>query len=113
MRAGLGHHPGLRRRSPGRHRVLPTGGRLTAPATMQSEAMRRSGALTMRRLALAGTVLVTLLASCALLLAGCSGRDAVAQGGTFEFVSPGGKTDIYYDPPAIRGRAGTLPGPDR
>lgn len=48
----------------------------------------------------------------AALLAGCSGRDAVAQGGTFEFVSPGGKTDIYYDPPASRGRPGQLAGPD-
>jgi thiol-disulfide isomerase/thioredoxin len=46
------------------------------------------------------------------LLAGCSGRDAVAQGGTFEFVSPGGKTDIFYDPPASRGRPGPLSGPD-
>ncbi|QUR66281.1 TlpA family protein disulfide reductase [Mycobacterium spongiae] len=46
------------------------------------------------------------------LLAGCSGRDAVAQGGTFEFVSPGGKTDIFYDPPADRGRPGPLAGPD-
>ena len=46
------------------------------------------------------------------LLAGCSGRDAVAQGGTFEFVSPGGKTDIFYDPPAARGRPGPLSGPD-
>lgn len=55
----------------------------------------------------------------ALMLAGllpgllaCSGRDAVAQGGTFEFVSPGGKTDIFYDPPADRGRPGPLSGPD-
>jgi thiol-disulfide isomerase/thioredoxin len=46
------------------------------------------------------------------LLAGCAGRDAVAQGGTFEFVSPGGKTDILYDPPAGRGRPGPLAGPD-
>lgn len=47
------------------------------------------------------------------LLAGCSsGHDAVAQGGTFEFVSPGGKTDIYYDPPSDRGRPGSLSGPD-
>ncbi len=46
------------------------------------------------------------------LLAGCTGRDAVAQGGTFEFVSPGGKTDIYYDPPSSRGRPGPLSGPD-
>lgn len=47
------------------------------------------------------------------LLTGCSaGHDAVAQGGTFEFVSPGGKTDILYDPPASRGRPGPLSGPD-
>jgi thiol-disulfide isomerase/thioredoxin len=48
----------------------------------------------------------------AFLVTGCSGRDAVAQGGTFEFVSPGGKTDIYYDPPASRGRPGPMSGPD-
>jgi len=70
--------------------------------------MRRSGALTMWRLAMAGA----LMGLVAALLAGCSGRDAVAQGGTFEFVSPGGKTDIYYDPPASRGRPGPLSGPD-
>jgi thiol-disulfide isomerase/thioredoxin len=46
-------------------------------------------------------------------LAGCStGKDAVASGGTFEFVSPGGKTDIVYDPPASRGTIGKLSGPD-
>jgi thiol-disulfide isomerase/thioredoxin len=46
-------------------------------------------------------------------LAGCStGSDAVAQGGTFEFVAPGGKTDIFYDPPDKRGRPGPLSGPD-
>ncbi|AOS93774.2 alkyl hydroperoxide reductase [Mycobacterium intracellulare subsp. chimaera] len=39
-----------------------------------------------------GAALATLVSG---LLAGCSlGHDAVAQGGTFEFVSPGGKTDI-------------------
>ncbi|ORB85399.1 alkyl hydroperoxide reductase [Mycobacterium kansasii] len=58
----------------------------------------------MRRLAVALAV--------AAMLSACSGRDAVAQGGTFEFVSPGGKTDIFYDPPAGRGRPGTLSGPD-
>ena len=43
-----------------------------------------------------------------------TGDDAVAQGGTFEFVSPGGKTDIFYDPPASRGRPGPIvrPGAD-
>ncbi|MBP2452344.1 TlpA family protein disulfide reductase [Mycolicibacterium lutetiense] len=40
----------------------------------------------------------------ALATAGCStGRDAVAQGGSFEFVSPGGKTDLFYDPAHIWG----------
>jgi len=46
-------------------------------------------------------------------LAGCAtGDDAVAQGGTFEFVAPGGKTDIAYDPPSSRGAPGPLSGPD-
>jgi thiol-disulfide isomerase/thioredoxin len=62
----------------------------------------------MRGLAIAGAVSALLFIG---PLAGCSGRDAVAQGGTFEFVSPGGKTDIYYDPPASRGRPGPLSGP--
>jgi thiol-disulfide isomerase/thioredoxin len=56
-------------------------------------------------------LLVTFVA--AGLLAGCStGDDAVAQGGTFEFVAPGGKTDISYDPPASRGTLAPLSGPD-
>ncbi|BBX98333.1 TlpA family protein disulfide reductase [Mycobacterium lacus] len=59
----------------------------------------------MWRLAITGAVVAG-------LLTGCSGRDAVAQGGTFEFVSPGGKTDIFYDPPASRGHPGPLSGPD-
>ena len=47
------------------------------------------------------------------LLVGCStGDDAVAQGGTFEFVAPGGKTDILYDPPDHRGRPGPVSGPE-
>ncbi|KUH82470.1 alkyl hydroperoxide reductase [Mycobacterium sp. GA-1999] len=56
-----------------------------------------------------------LLLACAAIvaLAGCStGGDAVAQGGTFEFVAPGGQTDIFYDPPQDRGRPGPLSGPD-
>lgn len=49
----------------------------------------------------------------ALLVTGCStGDDAVAQGGTFEFVAPGGQTDILYDPPESRGTPGDLSGPD-
>jgi thiol-disulfide isomerase/thioredoxin len=57
---------------------------------------------------LLGVVLVVV--ACA---TGCAtGDDAVAQGGTFEFVAPGGKTDIVYEPPASRGRPGPLAGPD-
>jgi thiol-disulfide isomerase/thioredoxin len=57
--------------------------------------------------------LVALVSATIVALAGCStGRDAVAQGGTFEFVAPGGKTDIFYDPPESRGRPGPLAGPE-
>lgn len=56
---------------------------------------------------------IGVLAALLALLTGCStGDDAVAQGGTFEFVAPGGKTDIFYDPPEKRGRPGALTGPD-
>ena len=60
----------------------------------------------MRRLALVATAVAGLLVGCS------SGDDAVAQGGTFEFVTPGGKTDIYYDPPDHRGRPGPVSGSD-
>src|SRR5690625_2509263 len=54
-----------------------------------------------------------LIAVAAVLLAGCSvGDDVVTHGGTFEFVSPGGKTDIFYDPPEDRGKPGPISGPD-
>ncbi|MGW4019634.1 TlpA family protein disulfide reductase, partial [Rhodococcus ruber] len=39
-----------------------------------------------------------------------TGTDAVAQGGTFDFVAPGGQTDIFYDPPSARGTLGPLSG---
>lgn len=53
------------------------------------------------------------IVSVAVLLTGCStGDDAVAQGGTFEFVAPGGKTDILYDPPGSRGKPGPISGPE-
>jgi len=57
--------------------------------------------------------LVALASAAIVALAGCAtGDDAVAQGGTFEFVAPGGKTDIFYDPPGNRGRPGKLEGPE-
>jgi thiol-disulfide isomerase/thioredoxin len=59
------------------------------------------------------TKLAFVAVAVAALLAGCStGDDAVAQGGTFEFVSPGGKTDIFYNPPDRRGKPGLISGPD-
>ncbi|MEV6333508.1 TlpA family protein disulfide reductase [Nocardia vinacea] len=71
--------------------------------------MRTSSRPSARRFAPVLLACVALVAA----LAGCStGKDAVASGGTFEFVSPGGKTDIFYDPPAARGTIGKLAGPD-
>lgn len=58
---------------------------------------------------------LSILLACvgALVLTGCAtGTDAVAQGGTFDFVSPGGKTVLTYDPPATRGSIGNLSGSD-
>jgi thiol-disulfide isomerase/thioredoxin len=46
------------------------------------------------------------------IAAGCSGQGAVGLGGAFDFVSPGGKVDIFYDPPGSRGTIGDLTGPD-
>jgi thiol-disulfide isomerase/thioredoxin len=58
-------------------------------------------------------LLACVVALSAVLLSGCStGDDAVAQGGTFEFVAPGGKTDILYDPPEARGKPGSIKGPE-
>jgi thiol-disulfide isomerase/thioredoxin len=59
----------------------------------------------MRRLVIVAAVVAGLLSGCS------SGRNAVAQGGTFQFVAPGGKTDIFYDPPERRGRPGPVTGP--
>ncbi|NMM92267.1 alkyl hydroperoxide reductase [Rhodococcus sp. SRB_17] len=49
----------------------------------------------------------------AVTTAGCaSGDDAVVQGGAFVFVSPGGKTEHFYDVPSERGTVGSVSGPD-
>ncbi len=55
--------------------------------------------------ALLGTVLVGGLVSCS------TGKDAAVFGGSFTFVSPGGKTEFAY-PPADRGTVSDLSGPD-
>ena len=56
--------------------------------------------------------LLALVASAGLLTGCATGDDAVAQGGTFEFVAPGGQTDIFYDPPDSRGKPGPIKGPE-
>jgi len=63
------------------------------------------------RVARARVVMVAVSMAAALLVGCSTGDDAVAQGGTFEFVAPGGKTDIFYDPPASRGKPGAVHGP--
>jgi thiol-disulfide isomerase/thioredoxin len=46
------------------------------------------------------------------LVAGCStSKDAVATANTFQFVAPGGQTEITYDPPSARGTVGAVAGP--
>ncbi|GFG72108.1 TlpA disulfide reductase family protein [Mycolicibacter senuensis] len=60
----------------------------------------------MRAVLIAGVVAAALVSGCS------TGDDAVTHGGTFEFVSPGGKTDIFYDPPEDRGKPGPISGPD-
>lgn len=57
--------------------------------------------------------LAAVLSAVLLLVPSCStGDDAVARGGQFQFVSPGGKTDIFYDPPKDRRSPGPIEGPD-
>ncbi|MGW0043774.1 TlpA disulfide reductase family protein [Rhodococcus sp. NPDC003348] len=71
---------------------------------------RLSGGHRKRARALVAVLLSLLLGGVASACA--TGDDAVAQGGTFDFVSPGGKTSIFYDPPADRGTIGNLTGED-
>lgn len=40
-----------------------------------------------------------------------TGKDAVATGGEFQFVAPGGQLQIFYDPPGSRSALGALSGP--
>ena len=51
------------------------------------------------------------VALAALFIAGCSStKEAVATGGDFQFVAPGGQTTILYDPPESRGTVGGISG---
>ncbi|WP_127784055.1 TlpA disulfide reductase family protein [Rhodococcus sp. X156] len=76
---------------------------MTAPATRTPR----------RATAVRAKVWTALLAGLTVLVTGCAtGQDAVAQGGTFDFVSPGGKTTLTYDPADTRGTIGNLTGPD-
>lgn len=57
--------------------------------------------------------LVAILTAIVVAASGCAtGTDAVASGANFDFVSPGGQTDILYDPPESRNTIGVLAGPD-
>jgi thiol-disulfide isomerase/thioredoxin len=56
---------------------------------------------------------LALLLATLLLTTSCStSKDAVETGGTFEFVAPGGKTELTYDPPSARGTVGAVSGPN-
>jgi thiol-disulfide isomerase/thioredoxin len=66
----------------------------------------------MRRLCGRGRVLLVAGLAVLLLVAGCStSKDAVATANTFQFVAPGGQTEITYDPPSARGTVGAVAGP--
>ena len=54
----------------------------------------------------------TTLTAAAVATACSTGTGAVAAGPSFDFVSPGGRTDILYDPPEARSRPGQITGPD-
>jgi thiol-disulfide isomerase/thioredoxin len=76
--------------------------------------MRRPGfsGLGLHRSGLRGLVVAAATAVLASGLAACStGNDATVFGGSFTFVSPGGKTEFAY-PVAERGTVGELSGPD-
>jgi thiol-disulfide isomerase/thioredoxin len=55
--------------------------------------------------------LAALLVAAALALTGCAtGKDAVASGGDFQFIAPGGQQIIHYEPPQARGTLRQLSG---
>jgi len=66
-----------------------------------------------RTRATAASVGICVLTAISLALASCStGSDAVKSGSNFQFISPGGKVVITYDPPAARNAVRDLAGTD-
>jgi thiol-disulfide isomerase/thioredoxin len=60
----------------------------------------------------AGRAVCASVLAALLVVSGCStSKDAVAIGGSFQFVAPGGKTELTYDPPSARGSVGAVSGP--
>lgn len=59
-----------------------------------------------------GRTVVALVVAAVTLVSACSNAGQGTQMGNFDFVSPGGKTAIFYDPPDSRGTVGKLSGPD-
>ena len=55
-------------------------------------------------------LLVAVLLPTMVVTACSTSKDAVAVGDEFEFVAPGGRTEILYDPPERRGSVGALAG---
>lgn len=56
--------------------------------------------------------LAALLLTAALGTTGCAtGSDSVAQSGSFDFVAPGGQTDIVYDPRSNEAPSANCPVP--
>jgi len=60
-----------------------------------------------------GPQMVAVLSVVAVVLAACStGNDAVNKGSSFQFISPGGKVVISYDPPSSRQMVREVTGTD-
>ena len=62
-----------------------------------------------RRISAVRAAILALMCVVPWVASGCgsAGDDAVAQGGTFQFVSPGGQTVITYDPQSTGARSYT------
>jgi thiol-disulfide isomerase/thioredoxin len=78
----------------------------------RSPRLRRSCAKNTARATFSAHDLIASLLAVLLVVAGCStGKDAVETGNSFQFVAPGGQTELTYDPPSARGTVGAVAGP--